>query len=355
MERKIKSLSWSKINSFENFRPQFIKSYFEEEPFFENKELLFWKIMSAILELNVFDFDEIINHLSKDRKWKKIELESWKIDILQKSYENISRNEEFCEKLMNWQFDLFPKYEEYLQEFIKVKPIDWIFDIYCLWYLDNSNSDLSEFREFKTGKAEWTQNRADNHWQFYFYAMLIEAKTGKLPKKAYLDWIQTEDDEDWKTIKPTWVIKTFEVEIKKEKVEELKNKLPIIFADIQKEYEKWINSQEWSLSISSEKVEKYAELERTKKEIEEKQKNLKKEIDEDMQKNKVDNFKLEWVWTFFYTARRKWDYSEEIKNKESEIEEEMKEKMKEVIEMKADFESKNEPEISLSLAFRLWK
>ncbi len=67
---KIKSLSWSKINTFETSRSQFIKTYFEEEPFFETKEILFWKILWTIIELWSFDEDEIIRAISKDRNWE---------------------------------------------------------------------------------------------------------------------------------------------------------------------------------------------------------------------------------------------------------------------------------------------
>ena len=144
MERKIKSLSWSKINTFLEYPKNFIKTYFEGEPFFETKEILFWKVMSAILELSSFDFEEILEHLSKNRNWEKIEIENWKIDILKKSFDNISENENFVENLINFQFNLFPDYEKYLQKFIN--------NICCLGFIDNSKTDLTEFREFKTWK-----------------------------------------------------------------------------------------------------------------------------------------------------------------------------------------------------------
>ena len=43
---------------------------------------------------------------------------------------------------MNFQFNLFPDYEKYLQKFIN--------NICCLGFIDNSKTDLTEFREFKT-------------------------------------------------------------------------------------------------------------------------------------------------------------------------------------------------------------
>jgi len=353
MERKIKSLSWSKINSFLTNKSQFIKTYFEEEPFFETKEIVFWKVMSAILESWGFNFDEVLKIISTNRKWEFEQLEDFKIKQIQTAFNNISNNESFCENLMNFQFDLFPKYEEYLQDFIQTPVLDWVWSICCLWYLDNSLESLDEFREFKTWKNPWTQERADNHWQIHFYAMLIEAKTGKLPKKAYLDWIVTENNENWDII-PTWEIKTFEVEIDPKKIKKLKDRIPEIFDEMQKEYEKWLVSQEWKISLQTDIFQEYADLEKVKKEIDEKQKLLKVKIDEEMKSKKVDNFKLDWIWTFFYTARKKWNYPEDIKNKESEVQEEMKEKLEEVTILKQKFEEENEPEISLSLTCRIW-
>lgn len=355
MERKIKSLSWSKISSFLDFKNQFIKTYFEEEPFFETKEILFWKVMSAVLELNSFDFEEILSHLSKDRKGNEVPIEPWKIEIMRKSFENISQNEIFSENLINFQFNLFSEYEKYVQNFVEYKPaVDWVYTICCLWFLDNAKADLSVFREFKTWKKPWTQERADDHWQLYFYALLIESVTGKLPEKAYLDWIVTEDDEDW-IVRPTGDIVTFEVKIKPEKVKELKDSLPWIFNDMQKAYEKWLQDAENNLEIETDIFEEYAEIEAEKKILEEKLKKLKSEINEKLKEKNLDSFKLEWVWSFYYTQRKSWIYDEKILKEEEKVKIAFEKKFEKIAEMKKEFEEKNEPIISSSLAFRAEK
>lgn len=346
MERKIKSLSWSKINTFLEYPKNFIKTYFEEEPFFETKEILFWKVMSAILELNSFDFEEILEHLSKDRNGEKKQLELWKIDILKKSFENIVNNENFSENLLNFQFNLFSEYEKYLQNFI-----DWIC---CLGFIDNAKNDLTEFREFKTGKTPWTQDRAENHWQLYFYSILIEAETGKLPEKCYLDWIVTEEDEEW-IIKPTWEIKTFEVKIEKRKITKMKKDLPKIFENMQKMYEKWLEDAEKNIEMETDIFEEYAELEAEKKILEEKIKVLKLEIDKKLKEKNLDSFKIEWVWNFYYTQRKSWEYDENILNKEREIKEKYEKDFEKIEKLKKEFEKNNEAKISESLSFRAEK
>ena len=345
---KIKSLSWSKINSFENFRSQFIKTYFEEEPFFETKEIAFWKVLWSIIEERSFDGDDIIKALSKNRNWEYEALEDHK----EKQYRNIvnlvSDDTGFCETLMNWQFDLYPTYEQKLQQFI-----DWIC---CLWFLDNSpdiaTDKIHSFREFKTWKTAWTQERADNHWQLYFYAILIEEQSWYLPQKAYLDWIVTSNDENWNIV-PTWDIETFIVKIDPKKVEALKKKLPKIFKEMNEVYETWLKSKDWEDNLDIDKFEEYSGLERTKKNIEIRQKELKAEIDEDMKKNKVTTFKKEWVWNFFYMMRKKWDYTDDIKDKEEQIKEQQKQEMLEVEKQKEEYEENHDPNISYSLSFRL--
>lgn len=346
MERKIKSLSWSKINTFLEYPKNFIKTYFEEEPFFETKEILFWKTMSAILELNSFDLEEILEHISKDRNWEFKQLENWKINILSKSFENIVKNENFIENLMNFQFHLFPEYEKYLQNLIN--------NICCLWFLDNAKKDLTEFREFKTGKTPWTQKRAEEHGQITFYAILIEAETGKLPEKAYLDWIITEEDEEW-IIKPTGEIKTFEVKIDKEKVEKMKKDLPKIFDDMQKLYEKWLEDAEKNIEIDTDIFEKYALLEAEKKELEEKIKFLKTEIDKKLKEKNIDSFKIDGIWNFYYIQRKSWAYDEKILEAENKVKVSFEKKFEKIAEMKKEFEEKNDPKITESLSFRAEK
>ena len=128
---------------------------------------------------------------------------------------------------------------------------------------------------------------------------MIEAETGKLPEKAYLDRIITEEDEEW-IIKPTGEIKTFEVKIDKEKVEKMKKDLPKIFDDMQKLYEKWLEDAEKNIEIDTDIFEKYSLLEAEKKELEEKIKFLKTEIDKKLREKNIDSFKIDGIWNFYY-------------------------------------------------------
>lgn len=74
---------------------------------------------------------------------------------------------------------------------------------------DTLNSMTHAFREYKTGKIKWTANKAQNHFQMKFYAMLIYLKFGTVLHEAHLDWIQTEKTDAG--IKPTGHVETFKV------------------------------------------------------------------------------------------------------------------------------------------------
>lgn len=74
---------------------------------------------------------------------------------------------------------------------------------------DTLDSTTKAFREYKTGKHAWTQERAQNHLQMHFYAMVIYVKYGKLLTEGWLDWIETE----WtpEGVKPTGRVESFKV------------------------------------------------------------------------------------------------------------------------------------------------
>lgn len=78
---------------------------------------------------------------------------------------------------------------------------------------DSRDSVTNEFRETKTGKAAWTQKKAQNHPQMRFYAMGIYLKFGILLKDAWLDWIETESTlvDSVSVIRPTGHVESFRV------------------------------------------------------------------------------------------------------------------------------------------------
>lgn len=104
---------------------------------------------------------------------------------------------------------LLPKYDIRDKE-IKVEMKTKNGSFYIIGRPDTLNSITKEFREYKTGKVKWTQNKAQKHPQMIFYAMLIYLKYKILLSEAYLDWIETEDGPN-KEIKPTGHVESFKV------------------------------------------------------------------------------------------------------------------------------------------------
>lgn len=87
-------------------------------------------------------------------------------------------------------------------------------DIRIVSHPDTMDSKTLAIREYKTGKAKWTQKRADNWFQLKFYAMLVYIVYGKMPASIHLDWIETFSDlSDNGVIKPTGRVETFEVKL----------------------------------------------------------------------------------------------------------------------------------------------
>lgn len=80
---------------------------------------------------------------------------------------------------------------------------------------DTYNSETHDFVEFKTGKGHnpWTPEKAQNHLQMWFYAVVIWQKFGVVLPGAQLAWIETEDTPEG--IKPTGRVETFDVHFSK--------------------------------------------------------------------------------------------------------------------------------------------
>jgi hypothetical protein len=63
-----------------------------------------------------------------------------------------------------------------------------------------------------------------------------------------------------------------------------------------------------------------------------------------MNKYSLKDYKIEWLWSVFYTQRKSYEYDENIKNAEDTLK-----------QIKKDFEKTHEPIIKESLSFRLSK
>ena len=105
---------------------------------------------------------------------------------------------------------LLPKYDTRDKEIeVEVKTKDGWLKI--IGRPDMLDSKTLNFREIKSGKGAWTQNKANKHPQLPFYAMLIYLKHKIVPKEIHLDWIETQDSPTG--ILPTGRVETFKIEL----------------------------------------------------------------------------------------------------------------------------------------------
>lgn len=105
---------------------------------------------------------------------------------------------------------LLPKYDiadEEIRAEIRTKD-GWIT---LLGKPDSMDSYSKSFLEYKTGKTQWTEKKAQGHLQMHFYAAVIYRKYGIVPPSAKLVWIETEMTE--KGIQPTGRVEEFPVKI----------------------------------------------------------------------------------------------------------------------------------------------
>lgn len=80
------------------------------------------------------------------------------------------------------------------------QPLNIVLDgIPLVGYIDTYHPETHSFREFKTGKKAWDQERAQNHGQLRMYALMLYI-THKVKPEDYtihLDWIPTKDNGDF--------------------------------------------------------------------------------------------------------------------------------------------------------------
>jgi hypothetical protein len=117
-----------------------------------------------------------------------------------------------------------------------------------LGFIDSCHESFDEFREYKTGKHPWTQAKVQKHGQLVFYAVGIRAKTGEMPTKCTLDWIETaeggKDSTFWedKHLVFTGKLKSFERYFDVRELEAMEMRIKKNAYQISEAYREFINS-----------------------------------------------------------------------------------------------------------------
>ncbi len=268
-------LSWSQYNLWNTNPSAYRKIYFEKEQSFVTKEMKFGKNFSEALEEE--------NFFGASERAKKI----------------------YCG---------LPKCNQ--AELELRANVD---GINLLSYLDTAEVEgdlIPEFREYKTGKAKWTQARANEHGQIKFYAVVITEKTGKPPKKANLDWIPT--IENGNGIEFTGEIKSFPVRITKKDVNAMKGEIKRTAVEISEAFERW--KQQKKEDINQKLLKDFWKTQQKLDELKAKEAELKGLIQANFEECLVDNYQTAFG-SFYFTNRKKFHYSEYVKIEEAKLKE----------------------------------
>lgn len=193
-----KYLSWSQMECFEKSRTEYTKKYIIGSTFEGSIEMDFGKRFATAVEND----DKV---------------------FLKPIYENLIR---------------YDKCEEYIEA---------IFDgVKILGYKDTSQN--GGFREYKTGKTKWTQNKVDKHGQLYMYS-LIDTLNGHTIPLVHLDWFETKNVYVRSTpvdVELTGRVETFELVLAQEDIENFKERVIKCLEGITLLYNDYLEEQKLS-------------------------------------------------------------------------------------------------------------
>lgn len=153
-------LSWSQIDLWQRNRNDYMARYFRDEEGVSTPAMDFGKQFAEIMEGTSETSDPKV--LAMAQVAPRYEIAEYKLEAVLKSEEG---------------------------------------EIPLLGYLDTSHEDPTRgFREYKTGKTQWTQRKVDEHGQLTLYDLMIFLRFGGRPQSIYLDWFETVVEEEQVTM-----------------------------------------------------------------------------------------------------------------------------------------------------------
>lgn len=119
----------------------------------------------------------------------------------------------------------------------------------CFSYIDGNDPVNNEFGDYKTGKTAWTQSRLQKSEQMLFYAVILRNRTGKIPDRCGLHWIETYDHEDkdqafWKDdkkVKLTGKVVTLYRKFDERELDRMESEIVKVAYEISDAYREFIN------------------------------------------------------------------------------------------------------------------
>ena len=173
---------------------------------------------------------------------------------------------------------------------------------------ESFTTSFNSIIEYKTGKAEWTQERTDSSLQLEIYNMII--RNGEYYKahkeiKAKLVWLKTYNDGD--NINLTGEFEVFErtlTEADAERTKEFVLKTIHEMEEFEKQYHENNENKDLDALCYS-----FADIQAQIKVLEEQANEIKAKV----QEMTPIGHKIEGVGSFYYTGKKKYTYSDNVK------------------------------------------
>lgn len=178
--------------------------------------------------------------------------------------------------------------------------IDWV---ECLGKVDSISDDFSCVVEYKTSVREWTQEKADNHGQCAFLAMLVQAKTQKIPLIS-LVYIPTAVNGG--KITQDGAISEFQVVITQDKIDDIIARIKKARTEIDNAYETWVSMKEQGLWL--EKFLRIRELQEEIEKLEEEKELLVSEVKEMLTDWDLKTIDVDGVGKFSLVSQKRYKY-----------------------------------------------
>lgn len=169
--------------------------------------------------------------------------------------------------------------------------------------------DFAEFVDYKTGKEDnWTNEMLATDLKMKCTAWLVWVTTGHPDQvTGHIEYIQTkwnETTKEYEVLDKESVLSAVHI-YSAQDLEAFTEIIAKTIDEVNEEYTKWLKST--SALVSEDDCQAYAELEAQKKEIEEKQKEIKERIDGQMSFGGVKSFESE-RGTFYVIERKTYDH-----------------------------------------------
>lgn len=272
-------ISWSRIRTFKQSPNEYYRRYVLGEEIYETKYLKYGKEFANAVENGGSD-DEIIDEMVQQVT----------------TYDDV-------EKKMRAEID-----DE-----------SYNIPVPLFGYIDTYKDGA--FREYKTGKSEWTQYKVDNHGQLLMYATLTWLNTGVVPD-IHLDWLPTTEQNG--NLRFTGEIYTYERNITEDEIKDFLVDIENVIGEMEEYQPKDEASIDELEEDEKNLLIRYMQVNDSIDNLKDQKYELENQIQEMFADNTIRKVNSE-VGSFYQRKNKSYSYPQEIEELRSELNQKRKE------------------------------